>query len=177
MDFEPHKNNLEKALTIKNPLTNKNCIDKIDEKLWWDNVIPALNEISIKSADELQEPGKFYPKDTVHEVNGKVVGVKTIEELQKVMGKLDPDVLLLSTQNLGYFGFRRKLKYSEAPPTRLFGMTLVLSYWLGFLDASEDHEMHKEVLGALERIIEAYDKGKASHPKSNQSTSTTNAKT
>lgn len=35
-------------------------------------------------------------------------------------------------------------KYSESPPTRLFSMTLVLSYWLGLLDASNTHELHPE---------------------------------
>ena len=91
------------------------------------------------------------------------------------MGKLHPDVLMLSIQD-GFIGFRRKLKYSRAPPTRLLGLTLVLSYFLGFLDASGDHEMHEEAPGARERIIEAYSRGKASHPNSNQSSNTTNAK-
>jgi hypothetical protein len=77
IDFESHKKKLEGALSIKNPETDKNCIDQIEEKLWWDKVIPALNEISIKSANELQEPGKFYPKDSFIRI-----GVKTDDELQ-----------------------------------------------------------------------------------------------
>jgi hypothetical protein len=52
-------------------------------------------------------------------------------------------------------------------------MTLVLIHFLGFLDTSGDHEMHKEAIGARERIIQAYDKGKAAHPKSKQSSDTT----
>jgi hypothetical protein len=52
-------------------------------------------------------------------------------------------------------------------------MTLNLSYWLGFLDASGDHEMHEEAVGAKERIIKAYESGKASHPKSKSNPSST----
>jgi hypothetical protein len=58
IDYESHKEKLEKALSAKNPLTDKNCIDKIEEKLWWENVIPALNKISIEAANELQEETK-----------------------------------------------------------------------------------------------------------------------
>jgi hypothetical protein len=169
IDFESHKNKLEGALSVRSPLTNKNCIDEIDEKLWWENVIPALNQISIEAADELQEEtGGFYPKDTWREdANGNIIVYKSFDELQKAMGKLDPDVLPLSIPD-GFIGFRRKLKYSQAPPTRSLSMTLVLCYFLGFLDASGDHEMHKGAVGARERIINAYERGLASHPKSRQ---------
>ncbi len=43
-------------------------------------------------------------------------------------------------------------------------MTLVLSHFLGFLDASGNHEMHEGALKAKERIINAYESGKALHP-------------
>jgi hypothetical protein len=121
----------------------------------------ALNDFSLKAADELQEPGKFYPKTSfIHP------GVKTDDELQKILGTLKPEDIRYKGLNDLFIGVCRKQKYSEAPPTRLLSMTLVLSYFLGFLDASGDHEMHEEALGARERIIQAYDKGKASHPKS-----------
>ena len=58
-------------------------------------------------------------------------------------------------------------KYSESPPTRLFSMTLVLSYWLGLLDASNTHELHPEAIGDMGKNIEkAYQMGKVSHPNS-----------
>jgi hypothetical protein len=86
IDFNSHKNKLEGTLCVKNPLTNRNCIDNIEEKLWVDNVMPALNDISLKAADELQqETGKSYPKDwprTQDSVN-KATGSITFEEFQK----------------------------------------------------------------------------------------------
>jgi hypothetical protein len=168
IDFQERVDKLQNALGIKNPLTDKNCTDKIDEKMWWEHVLPALNEISIKTANELQnETGKFYPKDSyLTDTTGKIVGVKSVKELEKVTGKLDLDDILLTDINGIFVGVRRRQKYSEAPPTRLLSMTLNLSYWLGFLDTSGDHEMHKEAIGAKERIIKAYESGKASHSKS-----------
>ena len=143
IDFESHNKKLEGALCVKNPDTDKNCIDKIDEKLWQDNVMPALNKISLKAADELQEEtGEPYPKAS-YRVDGN--------------GNFIPGSLTTEYQN-----------YSEQPPTRLLSLTLILSYWLGFLDASGNHEMHKAAIGARERIEKAYDIGKASHPNSKQ---------
>lgn len=174
IDFESHKDKLEKALAVKNPLTDKNCVDKIDKKLWWDNVIPALNDISIETADELQnETKRYYPKDSTLEnkATGNLVGVKTVEELQKILGKLSQDDILFQDRNGMFVGVRRKQKYSEAPPTRLLSMTLDLCYFLGFLDTSGDHEMHEGAVEARERIINAYNLGKASHPNSKLSQS------
>jgi hypothetical protein len=90
---------------------------------------------------------------------------KNIEELEQVTGKLEPNAEPLMYKG-NIIGFRDNQKYSEQPPARLLSMTLNLCYFLGFLDTSGDHEMHKEALGARERIIQAYDKGKAAHPKS-----------
>lgn len=176
MDYEAHKDKLEKALEIKNPLTGMNCIDKIDKKLWWDNVIPALNEISIKIADELQDETKrYYPKDSylMDPTTNKIAYVKTFEELEKVTGKLDPDVVPLRMANGDFYGFQRKLKYSEAPPTRLLSLALILCYELGFLDASENHEMHEDAIGAKIRLIKAYEAGKTSHSNSKNADATT----
>lgn len=57
-------------------------------------------------------------------------------------------------------------------------MTLILSYWLGFLDASGDHELRKGAIGAWDRIDRAYHTGFTTHPKpkskSNAKTATTN---
>jgi hypothetical protein len=159
IDFESHKDKLEKALAIKNPLTDKNCVDKIEEKLWLDNVIPALNEISIETVDELQDETKgYYPKDsTLTDSNGNIVYVKTIEELEKVSGKLAPNVVPLRMANGDFYGFQRKLRYSEAPPTRLLSLALNLCY-----RSSGDHEMHKKNeggIGVWERIEQAYKSG------------------
>lgn len=167
IDFESHQRELQKALGFKDPLTGKNCVDQIDEKLWWDNIMPVLNKISIDTADELQkETGGFYPKDTVlmNRGTGKIASVESLEELAREMGKLDPDVEPLVGPNGRFCWYRRKQKYSQAPPTRLLGMTLVLSHFLGFLDASGNHEMHEGALKAKERIINAYESGKALHP-------------
>ena len=141
IDFESHKEKLEMALSVKNPLTDKNCIDKIEEKLWWDNVTPALNKISIEAANELQEETKrLYPKSSyLVDMNGNYIPGSLTTDYQQ---------------------------YFEQPPTRLLSMTSVLSYFLGFLDASGNHEMHEGAVGARKRIIEAYDSGKVSHPKS-----------
>ena len=97
IDFESHKDKLEKALAVKNPLIGKNCVDKIEEKLWLDYVIPALNDISIQTADELQDETKgYYPKDSIlRDSNGNIAYAKTIGDLEKVSGKLDHDVILL----------------------------------------------------------------------------------
>jgi hypothetical protein len=111
IDFQAHKDKLEKALEVKNALTDKNCVDEIDEKLWWDNVTPALNQISIEAADELQkETGGFYPKSTVlkDKSTGKTIGVKSREELEKVTGKLDPDVLVLEDPIQSFYRFTKK---------------------------------------------------------------------
>lgn len=175
IDFQKHFKRLEAALGVKNAL-GKNCSDIIDEQLWQKHVMKALNEISIESAEELQaETGKPYPKDSwLEDSNGNIVGVKTIEELKKVAGEVDPKVVPLQI-NGNSIGFRRNLKYSEAPSTRLLSLVLNLSYWLGFFDASNDHEMHEGAIGVRGRIERAYQSGKTAHQnsKSNQS----NAKT
>ncbi|MGH9952450.1 MAG: hypothetical protein ACRD5J_12530 [Nitrososphaeraceae archaeon] len=146
IDYESHKEKLEKALSAKNPLTDKNCIDKIEEKLWWENVIPALNKISIEAANELQEETKrLYPKSSyLVDMNGNYIPGSLTTDYQQ---------------------------YFEQTPTRLLSMTLVLSYFLGFLDASGDHEMHEGAVEARERIINTYNLGKASHPNSKLSQS------
>ena len=55
------------------------------------------------------------------------------------------------------------LDYGEAPPTRLLAMTLILSYWLGWLDASKTHNVDSEPVAAWRRIKEAYEKGKTDY--------------
>lgn len=92
--------------------------------------------------------------------------MKSIEELQKLTGKLDPGDLLIKDSDSNIIGLRRNLKYLEAPPTRLLSMTLNLSYWLEFLDASEDHELYEGANGSWKRIENAYQCGKTAHPKS-----------
>jgi hypothetical protein len=47
----------------------KNCVDKIDEQTWWNEVMKEINEISLESADELQEDTekpytKYYTNGT-----------------------------------------------------------------------------------------------------------------
>lgn len=179
IDYEKHFQKLQHALGIKDA-SGKNCVDKIDvtrEQLWRDEVMKTLNEISSESAEELQkETGKPYPKDSyLKDSNGNIIGVKSVEELQKVTGKLNPTDSLIKDSNGNIIGVRQNQKYSEAPPTRLLSMTLNLSYWLGFVDASEDHELHADAIGAWERIEKAYKSGKAAHPKSKSNQS--NAKT
>lgn len=68
--------------------------------------------------------------------------------------------------NGDFYGFPRKLRYSEAPPTRLLSLALNLCYELGFLDASGNHEMHEKAVGAKMRLIKAYEAGRASHSNS-----------
>ena len=181
IDFESHKKRLEGALEFRNPDTHKNCIDKIDEKLWRDKVMPALNDISLKATDELQEEtGKRYPKDSYRNMDSKnkIADVKSVEEYQQQTGKniiveiqnqkeeLNPNDWLLLDSNGNIEGVRRFQRYSEAPPTRLLSMTLNLCYFLGFLDASGNHQMdEKRGIGAKKRIEEAYNMGKASRPK------------
>ena len=63
IDFERHFKRLQDTLGVKNAL-GKNCVDVIDEGLWW-NVMYELNQASIEAADELQgETGRPYPKDS-----------------------------------------------------------------------------------------------------------------
>jgi hypothetical protein len=50
--------------------------------------------------------------------------------------------------------------YGEAPPTRLLAMTLILSYWLGYHDASRSHHLDTEPVAAWRRTQEGYHKGK-----------------
>lgn len=52
------------------------------------------------------------------------------------------------------------LPYEEAPPIRLLALNLIISYWLGWLDASKTHDLHKEPVAAWRRIEEAYNRGK-----------------
>jgi hypothetical protein len=168
IDFEKHHKRLEEALGVENPLTGKNCADKIDEQLWRDEVMKAINEISIESADELQnETGKPYPKDLLlTDPNGNLASVKPIEELLKVTGKLDSDYTPLEDPNGNLIGVRRNLKYYEAPPTRLLSITLILCYWVGFLTQAETMSLYPGAIGAWDRIMKGYDKGKASYPNS-----------
>lgn len=168
IDFERHFKRLQAALGVKNAL-GKNCVDVIDEGLWW-NVMYQSNQASIEAADELQgETGRPYPKDS-----GVVVPVKTVEEL-KIMTGESYDMLFQNP--LGKPIARKNQKYS-APPTRLLSMTLNLCYWLGYHDADKGHELHKEKeggIGAWDRIEKAYKGGMAANPKS--SSNQTNAKT
>jgi hypothetical protein len=55
------------------------------------------------------------------------------------------------------------LSYAEAPPTRLLALNLIISYWLGWLDASKTHYLDKEPVSAWKRIEEAYNMGKADY--------------
>ena len=55
------------------------------------------------------------------------------------------------------------LPYEESPPTRLLALNLILSYWLGWLDASNSHYIDTEPISAWKRIEEAYNKGKAAY--------------
>ena len=182
IDFETHKNKLEEALKFRNPDTHKNCVDKIDEKLWSDKVMLALNDISLKAADELQqETGKSYPKDLYRneDSKNKIAGRKSVEEYQQQAGKniiveiqgrkeeLNPHDWLLLDFNGNIEGVRRFQKYSEQPPTRLLSMTLNLCYFLGFLEVDKGHQMDEENgIGAWKKIVKAYEMGKASHPNS-----------
>jgi hypothetical protein len=160
IDFKKHHKRLEDAIGVRNPSTDKNCADEMDEHLWWNEVMRALNEISIESADELQEDtGKTYSKDSL-----LVPPAKSIEELLKMIGKLDSDYTPLKDASGNFIGVRRNLRYSKAPPTRLLSMTLILCYWLGFMDASGTHALDPGGIGAWDRIKKAYDNGKAYHP-------------
>jgi hypothetical protein len=169
IDFERHFKRLQDALGVKNAL-GKNCVDVIDEGLWW-NVMYQLNQASIEAADELQgETGRHYPKDS-----GVIVPVKSVEELQIMTGE-SYDVLFQDHE--GKPIARKNQKYSEAPPTRLLSMTLNLCYWLGYHDADKGHELHKEKeggIGAWDRIDKAYKSGMSANPKS--SSNQANAKT
>ncbi|MGA7370888.1 MAG: hypothetical protein WBX01_17335 [Nitrososphaeraceae archaeon] len=168
IDYQKHFDKFQKALAKKNA-SGKNCVDEIDEQLWKDEIIKVLDEISINAADELQkETQRPYPKDTTYRnpTTNEIIVFKTIQDLEKVAGKLEPGAEPLRA-NGKIIGFRRNLKYSEAPPTRLLSFTLNLCYWLGFLDASNNHELHEEGgIGAWKRIDEAYKMGKVSHPNS-----------
>jgi hypothetical protein len=143
IDFEKHFQILQHALDVRNAC-GKNCIDKIDEQLWRDEVMEVLNEISFDAANELQkETGKPYPKDS-YLVDGN--------------GNFIPGTLTRDNQ-----------KYSEQPPTRLLSMTLVLSYWLGFHDTDKGHQLQKEGeggIGAWDRIEKTYKSGFAANSSS-----------
>jgi hypothetical protein len=56
------------------------------------------------------------------------------------------------------------LPYEESPPTRLLALNLILSYWLGWLDASGSHHLDIEPISAWKRIEEAYKEGRAAYP-------------
>ena len=117
-----------------------------------ENVMSALSDISIKSADELQEEtGKPFPKDsyvTFEDAEGNIIHVKSIDEFKRRTENVEPYDSFLKVENSNIVGVRRNQKYSEQPPTRLLCMTLNLCYFLGFLDASGNHEMDEEtVLG------------------------------
>jgi hypothetical protein len=148
IDFESHKNKLEEALCVRNPSTNKNCVDKIEEKLWVDKVLPALNDISLKAADELQdETGKPYPKDaelTFSDTKGHIIHVKSVEEFKRLTENIDPYDSILKDEKGNLVGVRRNQKYSEQPPTRLLSMMLNLCYFIGFLEVDKGHQMDEE---------------------------------
>jgi hypothetical protein len=55
------------------------------------------------------------------------------------------------------------LPYQESPPTRMLALNLILSYWLGWLEASKSHYLDKEPVSAWKRIEEAYNKGRADY--------------
>jgi hypothetical protein len=55
------------------------------------------------------------------------------------------------------------LPYEESPPIRLLALNLILSYWLGWLDASKSHYLDMEPISAWKRIESAYTKGKAAY--------------
>ena len=55
------------------------------------------------------------------------------------------------------------LPYEKSPPTRLLALHLILSYWLGWLDASRSHYLDTEPISAWKRIEGAYNKGKAAN--------------
>ena len=81
---------------------------------------------------------------------------------------MNPYDLLLTESNGKIAGFIYHQKYSDAPPTRLLSLTLILCYWLGFHDADEGHHLHQKKKGGIEaciRIKKAYDRGFADNPK------------
>jgi len=55
------------------------------------------------------------------------------------------------------------LPYEESPPIRLLALNLILSYWLGWLDASKSHHLDTEPISSWKRIRAAYDNGKAAY--------------
>jgi hypothetical protein len=59
---------------------------------------------------------------------------------------------------------KMSFEYEEAPPTRILALSLILSYWLGWLDASKTHYLDREPVAAWRRIGEAYKKGIADYP-------------
>jgi hypothetical protein len=44
------------------------------------------------------------------------------------------------------------LPYEESPPTRLLALNLILSYWIGWLDASRSHHLDTEPISAWKRM-------------------------
>lgn len=52
------------------------------------------------------------------------------------------------------------IPYEKAPPTRLLALDLILSYWLGWIDAVGGHHLDTEPVAAWKRIEAAYNKGK-----------------
>ena len=94
------------------------------------NVIPVLDRISIDTANELQnETGGFYPKDSylTNEITGEIVSVNHLKNWKRRWESWIPDVFARSAiPDQGFYGYRRKQKYSQAPPTRLLSMVLFL---------------------------------------------------
>jgi len=110
-----------------------------------------LNQASIAGADELQqETGNPYPKESQVKVD-----LKSVEELNALAG----ETYDLQDSN-GRLIARKTQMYSKGPPTRLLVLNLILSYWLGWLDAKGEHALDTEPVAAWKRIKEAYDKGK-----------------
>jgi hypothetical protein len=64
-----------------------------------------------------------------------------------------------------------ELPYEEAPPTRLLALNLIITYWLGWLDAKGGHALDTEPVAAWRRIKEAYDRGKQAANGKNEKTS------
>lgn len=147
IDFQKQFDRLQKALG-EEYAPGKNCVDKIDEQIWWNKIMKELNEISLESANELQkETGKPYPKDS-----NVLIPIKTKEEIEQRTGESYDEVFRGSNGNI--IVARKNLKYSEAPPTRILALNLILTYWLGWLDAKGGHALDTETVAAWRRIQE-----------------------
>ena len=87
---------LPKDFTLFQDLSNLMSIDNA-------TLLRALDEISVETADELQkETGRSYPKDSgfTNPSTGNTIVFISIEDLEQMAGKLDPDVSVTETRNL-----------------------------------------------------------------------------